>query len=110
MESNEGQIAVEGTGSVKESGGRKPRAAAVIIADLCTGCQICIPSCPVNCISIRASELNFNGIGDVGPTCTGCNICAIDCPWNAIVMLYPDGTRKEPAEYDRQLKRLRGYQ
>ena len=90
--------------------GRRKRAVARKIDDLCTGCGICVKSCPSNCITIVESELNFNGVAEVDESCcTGCNICAIDCPWFAIEMINPDGTRKMPAEYEKQAQRLRGY-
>lgn len=91
---------------------RPPRkkATAVVNVDLCTGCGICATICPTSCISIVESELNFNGVSSIDrQRCTGCNICAIDCPWFAIEMIWPDGTKKEPAEYDRQLQKQRGY-
>jgi Pyruvate/2-oxoacid:ferredoxin oxidoreductase delta subunit len=91
---------------------RQPRkkATAVVTIDLCTGCGICATVCPTSCISIVESELNFNGVSSIDrPRCTGCNICAIDCPWFAIEMVYPDGTIKEPVEYERQLQKQRGY-
>jgi len=90
--------------------GARRRALARIISELCTGCRICVQTCPSNCITIVESDLNFNGIAEVDERCTGCNICAIDCPWNGVEMINPDGSRKAEAEYERQLKRLRGYQ
>ena len=93
-------------------GARQPRkkAVAVVTADLCTGCGICATVCPTSCISIVESELNFNGVSSIDrQRCTGCNICAIDCPWFAIEMIYPDGAKKAPAEYERQLQKQRGY-
>lgn len=93
---------------IAETAGKK-RGVATIVADLCTGCGICIKSCPVSCISIVESELNFNGIANIGSACTGCNICAIDCPWLAIEMINPDGSRRYPAQYAKQAQRLRGY-
>lgn len=54
--------------------------------------------------------MNFTGIAKVDESCTGCNICAIDCPWTGVEMINPDGSRKDEAEYERQMKRLRGYQ
>ena len=111
METNEEIVAVPDPSSVKKPSGRGKRAVARIIPDVCTGCGICVPVCPSNCISIVESELNFTGIAEIKDgCCTGCNICAIDCPWTAIFMLNPDGSRKDPEEYERQLKRLRGYQ
>ncbi|NTU58685.1 MAG: 4Fe-4S dicluster domain-containing protein [Chlorobiaceae bacterium] len=89
---------------------RKKRATAQVNVDLCTGCRICANVCPVNCVTIVASELNFNGVSSVDQQrCTGCNICAIDCPWFAIEMQFADGSRRDPAEYAKQLQRLRGY-
>ena len=29
---------------------RKPRLMAVVDEDSCTGCQVCVPFCPVDCI------------------------------------------------------------
>ena len=29
---------------------RKPRLMAVVDEDNCTGCQVCVPFCPVDCI------------------------------------------------------------
>ena len=89
--------------------GRK-KAIAKVIAEKCTGCKICVAVCKSQSIRIVESDYNFNGVAQIDPNCTGCNICAIDCPWDAIVMEYPDGTQKTMAEYERQLKKLKGYQ
>ena len=95
---------------LKRVSGARKRAAARVISELCTGCRICVQTCPSNCITIVESDLNFTGIAKVDESCTGCNICAIDCPWTGVEMVNPDGSRKDEAEYERQLKRLRGYQ
>ncbi len=94
---------------LKREAAKSKRAAARIITELCTGCGICVKTCPINCITIVESDLNFTGIAKVDERCTGCNICAIDCPWTGVEMINPDGSRKDEIEYERQLKKLRGY-
>ncbi len=110
MESAEKNVAPADPSPMKRSAASGKRAAARIISELCTGCRICVQTCPSNCIRIVESELNFTGIAEVDERCTGCHICAIDCPWTSVVMINPDGSRKSEAEYERPLKRLRGYQ
>lgn len=50
--------------------------------DCCTGCGICIDSCPTNSL-----ELVDNVSALVRPdTCTGCGACVDACPLECIVM------------------------
>ena len=109
MGNDENIVATVAPSPLKKVTGASKRAAARIINELCTGCGICVKTCPLNCIRIGESELNFTGIAEVDERCTGCNICAIDCPWTGVEMINPDGSRKDEAEYERQLKKLRGY-
>ncbi len=86
---------------------KRKKAVAIVDADICTGCGMCTMVCPAGCISVAASEHNFNGTARIDKDCCkGCNLCAIDCPWESISMRYPDGTL---ADYSRQLPKLRGY-
>ena len=73
---------------------KRPRLVAVVDEDNCTGCQVCIPFCPVDCIApvpqdkygsppIPPVQIKFN-------ECIGCSICARVCTkltWDAIDML-----------------------
>jgi Pyruvate/2-oxoacid:ferredoxin oxidoreductase delta subunit len=83
------------------------RPKAIVDITYCTGCEVCVQVCPVDCIEIAESELNFNGIAEIdGEICTGCNLCAIDCPWEAISMIKSDGSYNN---YGKQLIKMRGY-
>ena len=73
---------------------RKPKLMAVVDEDNCTGCQVCVPFCPVDCIEpvpkdkyddapIPPVQVRFN-------ECIGCQMCAKACDtltWNAIRMM-----------------------
>lgn len=67
-----------------------PAAVAWVDAERCSGCEVCIAFCPVDCIALlRNPEL-----ATVNPVCLvieedciGCKICAVECPWDAIEMI-----------------------
>jgi electron transport complex protein RnfB len=72
---------------------KRPRLLALVDEDNCTGCQVCVPFCPVDCIEtvpekkyaipIPPVQIRFN-------ECIGCQICARVCTqltWDAIRML-----------------------
>lgn len=72
---------------------KKPKIVAVVDEDNCTGCQVCVPFCPVDCIApvprakydvpIPPVQIKFN-------ECIGCSICSRVCnnlTWDAIDMV-----------------------
>ena len=72
---------------------KKPKLIALVDEDNCTGCQACVPFCPVDCIEpvkkgthhspIPPVQIRFN-------ECIGCQICARVCTkmtWDAIRMI-----------------------
>tara|TARA_B100000700_G_C14295671_1_gene512485 strand:- start:151 stop:480 length:330 start_codon:yes stop_codon:yes gene_type:complete len=75
----------------------RPKLIALVDEDNCTGCEACVPFCPVDCIEhvpkgkytespIQPVQVRFN-------ECTGCQVCARVCDkltWNAIRMIPTD--------------------
>ncbi len=67
-----------------------PATVAWVDVDRCSGCEVCIAFCPVDCIALTADP----EMPTVNPTCVvieeeciGCKICAVECPWDAIEMI-----------------------
>ena len=72
----------------------KPRLMAVVDEDNCTGCQVCVPFCPVDCIEpVSVDKYDDAPIPPVQvrfDECIGCQLCAKACDkltWNAIRMM-----------------------
>lgn len=81
---------------------KKPRSIAVVDEDNCTGCQVCVPFCPVDCIEPVADDKYDDVV--IPPVhvrlheCIGCQICVRACEkltWNAIVMQDTEEFEKE---------------
>jgi electron transport complex protein RnfB len=72
---------------------KKPKLMAVVDEDNCTGCGVCVPFCPTECIHPVPSEKYPILVPPVQVTfdeCIGCKICAQVCEklsWDAIRML-----------------------
>jgi electron transport complex protein RnfB len=71
---------------------RKGRPKALINPDSCTGCEVCIAVCPVDCID-KVPGPEHPGLGATcvidQPRCIGCWLCEKICPWTAITMVPP---------------------
>ncbi len=58
---------------------------SVEVTDDCNGCGVCVPICPVECLSL------VGGTAVLGDVCIGCGCCANACAGNAIkVTVAPD--------------------
>ena len=76
--------------NVKKS---RPKVMAVVDEDNCTGCEACIPFCPVDCIEPVSKEKYDIPIPPVQVRfneCIGCKVCARVCTkltWDAIRLM-----------------------
>ena len=52
--------------------------------DLCTGCGICVNSCPMDVI--RMDEENRKAVIRYQDDCMLCEFCVLDCPVDAITV------------------------
>ena len=67
-----------------------PATVAVVDTDRCSGCEVCMVFCPVNCILLLPDPETpgLNPVCEViEQDCIGCKICANECPWDAITMV-----------------------
>ena len=74
----------------------RPKRMAVVDEDNCTGCQVCITFCPVDCIEVVPQDKYNIAIPPVQirfNECIGCALCEKACrmlTWDAIHMLPTD--------------------
>lgn len=71
-------------------GSERPRTLAVIAADQCIGCTLCIQACPVDAIVGAPKQMHVV----INDWCTGCNLCIPPCPVDCISTVPAD-----PAPY-----------
>lgn len=61
---------------------------AVIDANLCTNCEICIDYCRFDAISLKEGIVSIHDV-----LCDGCALCSRICPCNAVSMVNEDNSR-----------------
>jgi formate hydrogenlyase subunit 6/NADH:ubiquinone oxidoreductase subunit I len=69
---------------------KRPRELAVINQAGCTGCEVCIEFCPVDCIlTVSGPEYDqHKKLVEIDlDICIGCKLCVKYCPWETIEMI-----------------------
>ena len=79
----------------KRKGKRPPKLLAIVHQSGCTGCEVCIQGCPVDCIELvpgpALENPQFNQTVEIDlARCIGCQNCTVDCPWETIMMYEHD--------------------
>ncbi len=79
---------------------KKAKLLAVVHMEGCTGCDVCVEFCPVDCIyhipgPEHIIDVNphaaVNGVVMIDENvCIGCKLCAKYCPWETIEMIDSD--------------------
>ncbi len=59
----------------------KTRGTITVATERCKGCELCIPACPPQVLSMSeaVNEIGFR-YPELRPGCTGCNACLLVCP------------------------------
>ena len=59
----------------------KTRGTITVATERCRGCELCIPACPPQVLSMSddVNEIGFR-YPELRPGCTGCNACLLVCP------------------------------
>jgi ferredoxin len=69
----------------------RPRPIAVIDAARCTGCGWCVPTCPLQLLSLDTVRWKKTSTLHEADSCTGCARCVARCLFNAIEMRPREG-------------------
>jgi len=88
---------------------KAPKTVAVINTDGCTGCEVCIDFCPVDCIDILPGPMHrtLSKVCIINEdVCIGCSLCAKYCPWETIDMTPYDPRLTEQTEVKAELEKV----
>ena len=69
---------------------KRPKELAVIDQSGCTGCEVCIEFCPVDCIlTVPGPDFDqHKKLVEIDlEVCIGCKLCVKYCPWETIEMI-----------------------
>jgi ferredoxin len=69
---------------------KRPKELAVVNQAGCTGCEVCVEFCPVDCIlTVPGPEYDqHKKLVEIDlDVCIGCKLCVKYCPWETIEMI-----------------------
>jgi formate hydrogenlyase subunit 6/NADH:ubiquinone oxidoreductase subunit I len=69
---------------------KRPKELAVVDQSGCTGCEVCLEFCPVDCIYVIAGpdyDVHKKVVEIDLDVCIGCKLCVKYCPWETIEMI-----------------------
>ncbi len=72
---------------------KRPKELAVVNQEGCTGCEVCLEFCPVDCIYVVAGpdyDVHKKIVEIDLDICIGCKLCVKYCPWETIEMIASD--------------------
>src|SRR3972149_10366941 len=72
---------------------KRPRELAVINQEGCTGCEVCLEVCPVDCMYVVAGpdyDVHKKLVEIDLDVCIGCKLWPKYCPWETIEMIATD--------------------
>jgi electron transport complex protein RnfB len=76
----------------------------------CKGCGLCVKRCPMEAISLVASDNAGNKVGKVAvlevESCIGCGVCAYKCPTTSIVLKKREEVTEPPADTREFVERM----
>ena len=81
---------------------KRPRELAVINQSGCTGCEVCVEFCPVDCIlTVPGPEYDqHKKLVEIDlDICIGCKLCVKYCPWETIEMIPSTEVLQTAAEW-----------
>lgn len=71
-------------------------------SETCLGCGVCAKRCPMDAISVEASDQANNKLGKLSAVdpdlCIGCGVCAYKCPTGSIVLEQRQETTEPPSD------------